>query len=80
MTILIDDTKPGWLGGFCRIEVKSPTGKIGIIQATNSFITWVGILMASGFIWLNASGLGNPALKSASTKRKNNRNKGGRVR
>ena len=34
MTILIDDTKPGWLGGFCRIEVKSPTGKIGIIQAS----------------------------------------------
>lgn len=43
------------------IQYRSPGDKLGTIQATNSFISWIGILAASGLIWANASFFGNTA-------------------
>lgn len=43
------------------IQYRSPRNKLGAIQATNSFISWLGILAASGLIWLNASFFENTA-------------------
>ena len=37
------------------IQYRSPGNKLGAIQATNSFMSWIGILTASGLIWLNGS-------------------------
>ena len=43
------------------IQYRSPGNKIGAIQATNSFMSWIGILTASGLIWANTSVFGNSA-------------------
>lgn len=43
------------------IQFSSPKDKLGTIQATNSFISWLGILAASGLIWINSSLFGNTA-------------------
>lgn len=43
------------------IQFRSPKEKLGTIQATNSFASWIGILTASGLIWANSSLFGNTA-------------------
>lgn len=43
------------------IQYRSPKDKLGTIQATNSFMSWIGILTASGLIWANSSFFGNTA-------------------
>ncbi len=43
------------------IQFRSSKNKLGSIQATNSFISWIGILTASGLIWANSSCFGNTA-------------------
>ena len=43
------------------IQYRSPGNRIGAIQATNSFMSWIGILTASGLIWANTSVFGNSA-------------------
>ena len=43
------------------IQFSSPKDKLGAIQATNSFASWIGILTASGLIWANSSFFGNTA-------------------
>ena len=40
------------------IQFRSPKDRIGEIQAANSFTSWIGILLASGLIYLNSSILG----------------------
>ena len=37
------------------IQYRSPADRVGAIQAANSFMSWVGILLASGLIYLNSS-------------------------
>lgn len=37
------------------IQYRSPADRTGAIQAANSFMSWCGILLASGLIYLNAS-------------------------
>jgi len=37
------------------IQYRSPKDRVGSIQAANGFMTWIGILMASGLIYLNSS-------------------------
>jgi acyl-[acyl-carrier-protein]-phospholipid O-acyltransferase/long-chain-fatty-acid--[acyl-carrier-protein] ligase len=43
------------------IQYRSPPDRVGAIQATNSFMTWLGILMASALIYINGSVLGASA-------------------
>ncbi len=43
------------------IQYRSPGNKLGAIQATNSFMSWIGILTASGLIWMNGSFFENTA-------------------
>ena len=43
------------------IQYRSPRNKLGAIQATNSFMSWLGILTASGLIWANSSFFENTA-------------------
>ncbi len=43
------------------IQFRSPKDRIGAIQAANSFTSWIGILLASGLLYLNSSVLGNSA-------------------
>lgn len=43
------------------IQFRSPRDRIGAIQAANSFTSWIGILIASGLLYLNSSILGNSA-------------------
>jgi len=43
------------------IQYCSPRDKLGTIQATNSFMSWVGILAASGLLWANTSFFGKTA-------------------
>lgn len=40
------------------IQYKSPKDRVGALQAANGFVGWIGILFASGLIYLNASVLG----------------------
>ncbi|MEN8862971.1 MAG: MFS transporter, partial [Lentimonas sp.] len=35
------------------IQYRSPKDQLGVIQAANSFLSWIGILLASGLIYLN---------------------------
>ncbi|MEN8829176.1 MAG: acyl-[ACP]--phospholipid O-acyltransferase [Lentimonas sp.] len=37
------------------IQYRSPKDQLGVIQAANSFLSWIGILLASGLIYLNSS-------------------------
>jgi acyl-[acyl-carrier-protein]-phospholipid O-acyltransferase/long-chain-fatty-acid--[acyl-carrier-protein] ligase len=37
------------------VQYRSPADRVGAIQAASSFATWIGILAASGFIYLNSS-------------------------
>ena len=37
------------------IQYRSPKDQLGAIQAANSFLSWIGILLASGLIYLNSS-------------------------
>ena len=37
------------------IQYRSPKDRVGAIQAANSFTSWIGILMASGLIYINSS-------------------------
>ncbi len=37
------------------IQYRSPKDRVGAIQAANSFMSWLGILTASGLIYVNAS-------------------------
>ncbi len=37
------------------IQFRSPKDRVGSIQAANGFLSWVGILAASGLIYLNSS-------------------------
>ncbi|MDQ8207230.1 acyl-[ACP]--phospholipid O-acyltransferase [Coraliomargarita sp. SDUM461003] len=43
------------------IQYRSPEDRVGAIQATNSFMSWLGILLASGLIYLNGAVLGGSA-------------------
>jgi len=43
------------------IQYRSPKDRVGAIQATHSFMSWLGILLASGLIYLNASVFGGTA-------------------
>lgn len=43
------------------IQYRSPEDRVGAIQATNSFMSWLGILMASGLIYFNGAVLGGTA-------------------
>jgi acyl-[acyl-carrier-protein]-phospholipid O-acyltransferase/long-chain-fatty-acid--[acyl-carrier-protein] ligase len=43
------------------IQYRSPEDRVGAIQATNSFMSWLGILMASGLIYFNGAVLGGSA-------------------
>ena len=40
------------------IQYRSPKDRIGSIQAAHAFLNWLGILLASGLLYLNASVLG----------------------
>lgn len=37
------------------IQYRSPKDQLGAVQAANSFLSWIGILLASGLIYLNSS-------------------------
>lgn len=45
------------------IQYRSPKDRVGSIQAANGFMTWVGILMAGGLIFVNSSVLDFTAQK-----------------
>lgn len=40
------------------IQYRSPKDRVGSIQAAHAFLNWLGILLASGLLYLNASVLG----------------------
>lgn len=40
------------------IQYRSPKDKVGSIKAANGFLSWIGILLASGLLYLNSSVLG----------------------
>lgn len=40
------------------IQYRSPKDKVGSIKAANGFLSWIGILLASGLLFLNSSVLG----------------------
>lgn len=43
------------------IQYRSPKDRVGAIQATHSFMSWLGILLASGLIYFHASVIGGTA-------------------
>ena len=43
------------------IQYRSPKDRVGAIQAANAFISWLGILTASGLIYVNSSVFGGTA-------------------
>jgi len=43
------------------IQYRSPKDRVGAIQATNAFMSWLGILTASGLIYVNSSVFGGTA-------------------
>ncbi len=40
------------------IQYRSPKDKVGSVKAANGFLNWIGILLASGLLYLNSSVLG----------------------